>query len=293
MVTERSDTVADRIRARLASLTRAERQLANTMLENYPVSGLGSITIVANSAGVSTATVARLAKKLGYKGVPEVRVAIRAEMRENINHQSENITLPESSIAPDHILNIFASAITDNLRHTLRTIDAKTFDNIAKLIADKDRTIHVVGGRITRSLADYFFTNMQVLRDDTIMVASNSNIWPHFILNMKKGDVLVAFDIRRYEHDIQRMAEMATEKGVVLVLITDSWGSPATEHATHTLNCAIVVPTEKSWDSTVVLLFIIECLIEAVRAENCDESTERLALLEDLLDRSKQFRKFV
>lgn len=293
MATAPNDTVADRIRARLTSLTRAEHQLANVMLENYPVSGLGSITVVAKSAGVSTATVARLAKKLGYKGVPEVRIAIRAEMRETISEANSPAALHIDAIAEDHILNRFASAITDNLRHTLTTINPDTFDKIAKLIADQNRNIHVVGGRITRSLANYFFTNMQILRDDTTMVASNSNIWPHFILNMKKGDVLVAFDIRRYENDIQRMAHMATEKGVILVLITDHWGSPAKEYATYTLNCAIEVPMEKSWDSTVVILFIIETLIEAIRHENCDESTARLQRLEQMLDRTKQFRKFV
>ncbi|HIC80352.1 MAG TPA: MurR/RpiR family transcriptional regulator, partial [Kiloniellaceae bacterium] len=54
-------TVAERIRGHFESLTRAERQLANTMLANYPVSGLGSITAVSESAGVSTPTVARMA----------------------------------------------------------------------------------------------------------------------------------------------------------------------------------------------------------------------------------------
>ena len=37
-------TVAERIHGKSDTLTRAERQLANAMLENYPVSGLGSIT---------------------------------------------------------------------------------------------------------------------------------------------------------------------------------------------------------------------------------------------------------
>jgi hypothetical protein len=49
-----ADTIADSIGKAFATLTRAERQLANTIVENYPVSGLGSITQVAKKAGVSS-----------------------------------------------------------------------------------------------------------------------------------------------------------------------------------------------------------------------------------------------
>lgn len=40
------------------------------MLSHYPVSALGSITVLAKAAEVSTPTVVRLAQKLGYKAIP-------------------------------------------------------------------------------------------------------------------------------------------------------------------------------------------------------------------------------
>ena len=65
-----SGTISERLQAKFDALTRAERQLADAIMENYPVSGLGSITSVAQKAGVSTPTVARLVQKLGFKGFP-------------------------------------------------------------------------------------------------------------------------------------------------------------------------------------------------------------------------------
>ena len=53
------NTIAESIRLAFDSLTRAERQLANTIVENYPVSGLGSITQVAEKSGVSSPTIVR------------------------------------------------------------------------------------------------------------------------------------------------------------------------------------------------------------------------------------------
>lgn len=297
MAEEDPRPVAERIRAQLENLTRAERQLANTMLENYPVSGLGSITVVAKSAGVSTATVARLAKTLGYAGVREVRIAIRAEMREKMAKPVADPVPGTTQASADHPLNRFASAVTQNLSQTLNSINRENFDKIAHLIADTERHIHIVGGRVTCPLANCFFTHLQILRNDMTMIAANSNTWPHFVLNMKKGDVFVAFNIRRYEHDIQRMAEMAAEKGVIVILITDQWGAPEKEYASYVLNGAIEVSapanSPASWDSMASILFLIEALVDAVRRENCTKSAERIEELEGLFNRTKLFRKFV
>ncbi|MFV2092259.1 MAG: hypothetical protein ACC634_04175 [Hyphomicrobiales bacterium] len=52
-----TQTVRDLIRSRYDTLTQAERKLATTLLENYPASGLASITIVARNASVSTPTI--------------------------------------------------------------------------------------------------------------------------------------------------------------------------------------------------------------------------------------------
>lgn len=291
METAQDLTVAERIRGKFERLTRAERQLANAMLANYPVSGLGSITAIAEASGVSTPTVVRMAKKLGFSGFPELQAQLRAELEATI---SSPIAKHDrwAQHAPDtHILNRFADAVMENMRQTLKQLSPEVFNAVAALLADKKRTVYVVGGRITRSLADYFFTHMQVIRNRVTLIAPNANTWPHYVLNMQAGDVLVAFDVRRYEHDISRLAEMAKTKGVTLVLFTDQWGSPAAKHATHSFHARIEAPS--AWDSSVVTLFIVEALIAAVQTATWDETKDRMKMLEELFDRTKMFRKFV
>lgn len=283
-------TVAERISSTFESLTRAERQLANAMMENYPVSGLGSITAMAEAAGVSSPTVARMAKKLGFGGFPELQAALRSELEATL---SNPITKHDrwSQNAPDtHILNRFADAVFDNMRQTLRQINPEVFNAVATLLSDQDRTIHVIGGRITRSMADYFFTHMQVIRGGMTLVPASST-WPHYALNMKQGDVLVAFDIRRYERDILRLAEVAKSKKLTLVLFTDQWGSPVAKHATYSFQSRIEAPS--AWDSSVVILLIIEALIAAAQTATWAETKNRMKFLEDLFDQTKMFRKFV
>ena len=291
METAQDLTVAERIRGKFETLTRAERQLANAMLANYPVSGLGSITAVAEASGVSTPTVARMARKLGFGGFPKLQAKLRAELKATISNPIAKHDRWAENAPDTHILNRFADAVMENMRQTLQQISSDSFNAVAALLADRERSLHVVGGRITRSLADYFFTHMQVIRNGVTLVASNSNTWPHYVLNMKAGDVLVAFDIRRYEHDILRLAEMATSKGVILVLFTDQWGSPTAKHATHAFHARIEAPS--AWDSSVVILFIVEALIAAVQTASWEETRDRMKSLETLFDQTKLFRKFV
>jgi len=290
MTTLQDLTVAERIRSKFNELTRAERQLANTILENYPVSGLGSITAIADASDVSTPTVVRMAKKLGFRGFPDIQIALRAEVEATISSPISKHNRWAASAPDTHILNRFAESVMENMRQTLRQLDPDEFMAVAELLSDRSHAIHVVGGRITRSLADYFFTHMQVIRDDLVLIAPNSNTWPHFVLNMNPGDVLVAFDIRRYERDILFLAEMAEERGVKLVLFTDQWGSPAAKHATHSFHSRIEVPS--AWDSSVVTMFVVEAMFAAVQNLSWKETEDRMKALEGLFDQTRMFRKF-
>ena len=284
-------TVAQRIHDGFDRLTRAERQLANIILENYPVSGMGSITALAENADVSTPTVARMARKLGFGGFPEMQAQLRAELKATI---SDPLTKHDkwAADAPDtHILNRFADNVIDNLRNTLKHLNAGEFDEIVQMLSDTDHAVAVVGGRLSHSLASYFFTHLQMMRDGVTLIERNSSSWPHYLLSLKAGDVLVMFDMRRYEQDLLRFAEMAQARGVRVVLFTDQWGSPAGKFAEHQIHSRIEVPS--TWDSSVVIMFILEAIISAVQNQSWERSKARMEELEELFGKTRLFRKFV
>ena len=282
-------TVSDVIHGLFDTLTRAEKQLAGSLLDNYPVSGLGSITTVAENAGVSTPTVARMVQKLGYKGYAEFQSHLHQELEATLSNPIAKHDRWAANAPGTHVLNRFADAITNNLRETLGDIDPASFDQAAALLADRKRSIYFAGGRITRVIADYFHNHMQVIRQHTVMISANSSSWPHYVLNMHEGDVLVVFDIRRYELEMATLAELARARGVEIVLFTDQWVSPIAKHARHVFRCRIEAPS--AWDSSVVMLFVVEALIDAVQNANWDETRERIRTLEGLFEQTRLFRK--
>ena len=100
----------------------------------------------------------------------------------------------------------------DNIGQSLGEIDNSLFDDACSFLGDPNRNVFVVGGRIACTLVDYFFLHMQVIRRSVAHICSSSNAWPHYLLDIKEGDVVVIFDIRRYKNSIFRLAEMAREK---------------------------------------------------------------------------------
>lgn len=280
-------TVAERLRSQFDSLTKSERQLADLILENYPVSGLGSITSIAKLANVSTPTAVRMSKKIGFHGFPELQNKLRDELKDTISNPIAKHDRWAEGTSNTHILNRFAEAVMDNMRQSIGQLNVDEFDATIKLLVGKRRNVFVLGGRITRSLADYFYTQMQVMRDGLTLIPPNANTWAHYIINMKEGDVLIMFDIRRYETDILRMAEMAQEKGIKIILFTDQWGSPAVKHADHTFHSRIEVPS--AWDSNIVTMFILESILAGVQEKTWDSTKKRMKTLENLFDRTKLF----
>lgn len=284
-----SVTIEDRMRAALADLTRAERQLATHILRHYPVAALGSITALAKAAEVSTPTVVRLCQKLGFKGYPDYQGALRTEVEAMLVSPLAKHDRWAGGVPDTHILNRFADAVVANLQATLGQIDHAEFDAVARLLAEKGRKVFAMGGRITHAHADYFVTLMKVVRPDVTLLSDMSNTWPPALLDMRRGDVLLVFDIRRYENSVLQLVELAVEQGAEVVLVTDRWVSPAAAHARHCLSCHIEAPS--AWDSTVSILVLVETLLAAVQSLTWGETEGRLKRLETLYDRSRFFRR--
>lgn len=285
-----ASTVKGRMRDCMEQLTHSERQLASVLMQDYPVAGLGSITKFANIAGVSTPTVIRMARKLGFSGFTDMQEALREEVSAQIKKPISKRDAWRANASDAHTVNQFAEAVSSNIRNTLERLDTKSFDAVSRLFADVDRKIYIVGGRITRSNADYLFNHLQIIRPNVAHLSHSANVWPQYLLDMNEDSILVVFDIRRYETDLLKLARLAHERKSTIVLFTDQWGSPIGKLADHTFNALVEVPS--SWDSTVAIMIILEALIADTQDNRWEESKDRIEDLEAMFSKTRLFRNF-
>ncbi|MEO3413359.1 MurR/RpiR family transcriptional regulator [Roseovarius sp. CAU 1744] len=289
-MTKPTATVRELIREHYAALTQSERKFANCLLENYPAAGLASITIVAENAGVSTPTVARMVQKLGFKGYPHFHKSLLKELQAKVSGPTQRRDNWASDAPETHMLNRFSQAVTQNLEQTFSNVDTDRFDAAVKRLADTNGRLYVVGGRITRALADYAFTHFQAIRQRVTHMTSSSATWPHYVLDMVEGDTLLMFDVRRYETNLQNLAKLAAARGVTVILITDQWASPVAAQAEFTFNCWVEIPS--AWDSNISTMMLLEALIAATQEEKWPETRDRYERLDELFDVTRLFRKF-
>jgi len=237
---EQTMTIEDRMRASLGGLTRAERQAATHILSHFPMSALGSITTLARAAEVSSPTIVRLVQKLGFRGYSDYQAALRAEVERLL---VAPLSLPEGAREPQsHPIRAFAAQVVGNIEATLGQIPARDFNGAAALLADTARRVAVMGGRLTHAHADYMATLLRVIRPEVAYLADHLTDWQQALLDMRAGDVVVIFDIRRYESNAVHLAELAAAHRAEVVLITDRWLSPAAAYARHSLPCHIEMP---------------------------------------------------
>jgi DNA-binding MurR/RpiR family transcriptional regulator len=287
--TDATATTLERMATAFDDLTPSERTLAAHLRRNHPVAGLASITALARAAAVSTPTVVRLVQKLGFRGYPDFQASLRGEVEEALlspltRHDRWAAGAPEA-----HILNRFADAVLGNLLATLAQIDAAEFDAAAALLADPARKVFAVGGRITHATADYLVTHLSLIRGQVALIADPVTGWPASMLDLNAGDVLVAFDVRRYEPSVIQLVELAASEGAEVLLFTDQWVSPASAHARHVFAAQVEAPS--AWDSTSVVTVLVETLLAAVQGLGPAVTVERMTRLELLLAKMRQVRR--
>lgn len=269
-------SVAERVRRDLVTLTPNEKRAAQRLLADYPVSGLDTVAAFGKASGVSAPTVLRMIAKLGFDSYGEFQKALRAELAA----QRETPLMKGSDFSANDQLDRFAEATIANLRESIANVPRGEFEAIVRLLSERNRPVHVLGGRFTDALADYTVAHLRVLRPHVRRITGQRFGWLDQLLDVGKRDVFVLFDIRRYSDDLAELARAASQRGATVTLFTDQWLSPISRVARHVLPARVVVPS--IWDSSAGLLLLIEALLSAIAANLGSTARNRLSAIERL-----------
>jgi DNA-binding MurR/RpiR family transcriptional regulator len=272
--------VGELVRGRLATLSSAERKLARVLLASYPIAGLESVARFAERAGVSPPTVTRFITKLGFRGYPEFQEILRREVQARLSSPLARYRDDGQAPGTNNALSETLKVSSRNVDATLDLVSHHDFDEAVGVLADVRRRVMVVGGRVSAPLARYLTAQLHLLRPGVELVGSDRGAPAQQLIDMRKTDVLVVFDFRRYQADTIESARVAAGRGSNVILFTDPWLSPASALARQVLVTS--VETVGPFDSLVGAMAIVEALIAAVlrklgpRAEARMQNLERL-----------------
>ncbi len=214
------------VRIRLSSvyptLPAAERRVADFILANPCKAVHMIINEIAEEAHVSIPSVTRLARKLGYKGFMEFRVALASSMSNVV--PEDDAPLDESDSDEVFIRKLMYSQL-HALEATLKTLDCAALASLADAIVGCRRTVWLgVGGAIEAvSGVSEDICRMGV---DSIVV-SQREIMPSYAEVLKPGDLCIGVSRTGITRSTIESVATAKGNGVRTAFITNFADSPA------------------------------------------------------------------
>jgi DNA-binding MurR/RpiR family transcriptional regulator len=266
--------VREQIQEVSASLTVAERRVAEVVLQRPEVVAFGTVAELAAAAHAGAATVVRLAGKLGFDGFSQLQAAVQADMARRLRPAAERIRNP----VPDDVLDRVMYLELDNVQTTFAGVSPQAFATAVDLLTDTTRSVAVLSGDAERGVARQFEHELAVLRPRVGRLAGDEVAVARAVALLEPGDVVVAVDLRRYERWVLDAAAAARGRGAALVTISDSLLSPLGHGAMATF--VVSAGGAGPFDSHVGTLALFNALLAACAGRLRAGAQERLDRIE-------------
>lgn len=230
-----SASLDERLAARRADLSPAEQRVADFFAQHQEDVVFFSAMEIAQRIGTSDASVVRTAQSLGYSGLQELKREFVRVLRSRTG-----LPLPISAsdavddrpgAALDHVLATQIELL-EEMRRTVRTED---FERALDILHAADRIL-VFGTGPSASLADHLVLRLIRLGRQGATLRGSGIELASMLLQVRPGDALVAMAYRRAYPEVRVTLRHAKERGVPIVLLTDTLGMALAEQVTVTLS---------------------------------------------------------
>lgn len=271
-----ADPLRARIIARFDEMSHQLQQAARYILEHPQDVALVSMRELARNAGVQPSTITRLTKFLGLESYEEIR-----------SHHAQAIRVGADGFAARALNNSAGALGTDthdfagNMLQSLSAQIARLSEpeSLQRLSAVADhlftaRRVYVLGLRSCHSVAWHFHYVMTLLGDKTIHLDGPAGTGGDALMRATADDALLVISINPYALQTLELAEVARERNMSIVAITDSEVSPLVSIASQ----SVLISTESQtfFHTLTPALAVSEVLCGLLANRNKPQAVEAL-----------------
>ncbi len=225
--------VLDKIFSVYDDLFEAEKKIASFVMNHQNEVIEMTVSSLANASGASEATIIRFCKKCGFKGFHDLKLNLAKQM------MTSNETTTSNELDPNNLKqslqNILANKV-DEITQTISMMDEKVIHSVLDLM-NKARVIQfaAVGNTIPVSLdAAYKFNQIGL----TSMATPIHETQLALTYTLGAGDLIVVISNSGASKDLITLLEVANQKNIKSVAITNYDNSPIAELATYHITTA-------------------------------------------------------
>lgn len=267
---------------RQSRATPGEQRLCDYLIASYRDAAFLTAEEIARAAGVSKATVIRLAPKLGFASFNH----LRERLREIVTADWRAAEPEEEAAPPQAPGRQLIAAELDNLRRLAQQLNWEDVEQAARWLCGS-QSVTVLGFRQAAALAMHAGYHLKKLLPHVyVFTGADSSLLDHLAL-VREGGVVLAIGLARHDRRLIETVGYARSLGYPIVAVSEAYGSPLSELATVDL----VAPA--TGDSLVgayaAPITLITLLISAVAAILGDTAAARLQLLAQVEDKQKTY----
>lgn len=220
----RNEPFAAYIEARLDGLKPSERRAAAYVLREPRRVLFASADEIGAGAGTSDATVIRMAKALGYSGLPELKRHASQQVAEQIA-PSERLGTEIArsvSLGDDRVARL-ADDVIDSIETTKQNLESEGLARAASLMLGA-RAVHTWGVGASGIAAEYAALRLRRVGVDARWMSASGFKLADELLSIRADDVVLVFVPGRHHSDLDAVVDRMAEKSAHGVLVTSALG---------------------------------------------------------------------
>lgn len=262
---------------------KAEKRLADWILENPGKIISLSIVELAELCGCSEATIVRFSKRLGLSGYQELKISLASES--GASTVSTNITKEDSA---SEMFDKVCNDIYCSLELTKKNLNGKNLSLAAEKLSKAKRVVIFGLGNSASIATD---ASHKFLRAGLNAVAySDNHMQVIAASHLGEGDVVIAISHSGSSKDIIDALKLSKEHGATTIAITNAGKSPILKYSDVVLstNAEETKHSILALNSRIVQLAIIDTLYFYIVFNNTDHALDSIRETERAL-LSKKF----
>lgn len=281
-----TNSLSVKLRDSFPNFTKSEKTVANYMLTHIKSLPYETAASIAESVGVSSMTVSRLLRGLGYNGLGELKDQLRNELDTTPLLISDRLArIRKASKRDAKLKENFDLEVTATLG-VYELVGGAVWKRAVAALAESSN-VFVAGFQTISGIASDFVARLECLRPGTRFLDGRNGTFGELLADEMASPCLVLFEMRRYTKASLRLAGAAREARVPLIVICDThcyWAHDFTD-----LILSVSTQSQLFWDNQAPFLSLSNLLLDAVIAKLGDFIEQRLSKLRLLQDRFEAF----
>ncbi|MBN1286372.1 MAG: MurR/RpiR family transcriptional regulator [Anaerolineae bacterium] len=231
----------ERIRAIFSELSPGSRRLASFILDHYHQAAFMSAHGIGNKLGLDAATVVRFAQRLGYKGYPDLRDAMREAIERDLNVPSTWSTqIPEDTSDLAGLMMALLQSQIDDLKALCTSLAHEDINGAVEKVLNAEK-VFVVGEGVSHRIADLFAYGLRAIGKPASLVETDFGEMVTTTLLVCPVDLFVGIACTPLCPSVISIMEVVRQEGVPTLALVGAQSWPLARIA----DIVLTVPTSQ------------------------------------------------